>query len=211
MGGRFNYAGAVSRLPGWDLLFAKEPEADVHLELEERGTAHNQPSPFGAPAPQKPPHLRILILIILLLVVAGGAYFSMDPELVMKLSGQEPVPALAPPPVTAVRRPIVPAPSPSPRTMDPEGLDVIIPPGAIPIPSFGEGQRVSVVPNSASPGLPLSLSQDAAGTKPGPMVGAGRTLLVLDAELLDNTWVYLVRTDEGAKGWMAEKQLAVKP
>jgi hypothetical protein len=33
----------------------------------------------------------------------------------------------------------------------------------------------------------------------------------LDAELRNNSWVYLVRTDEGAKGWIAETQLAAKP
>jgi hypothetical protein len=59
--------------------------------------------------------------------------------------------------------------------------------------------------------MPLSLSQDAAGTKPGPTVGASGTLLVLDAELYDHTWVYLVRTEEGAKGWIAEKHLGVTP
>lgn len=211
MGGRFYHAGAVSSLPSWNLLFAKEPEPDVDLELQEPDTAQNQPSPFGAPTPQKPPRLRILILTILLLVVAGGAYFAMDPELVMTLTGQEQPRSARTPPVTTVRPPIVSPPSPSPRTMDPEGLDAIVPPGAIPTPSFGEGQQVSLVPNSASPGLPPSLSLDAAGTKPGPPVGAGGTLLVLDAELHNNTWVYLVRTDEGVKGWIAEKQLAAKP
>jgi hypothetical protein len=212
MGGRFYNAGAVNSLPTWNFLFAKEPEPDLDLEVEEPGAAQNRPSPFGSPAPQKPPRLRILILIILLLVVAGGAYFAMDPELVMTLTGQEqPVPTIATPPVTAVRPPIVPPPSPSPRTRDPEGLNSVTPPGATPPPSFGEGQRVSVVPNSTSPGLPLSLSQDAAGMKPGPTVGAGETLLVLDAELHDTTWVYLVRTNEGANGWIAEKQLAAKP
>lgn len=212
MGEQFYSAETVGRLPNWNLLLAKEPEPDVDVELQESGTEHTHPSPFGAPAPQKPPRLRILILIILLLVVAAGAYFAMDPELVMKLTGQEqPVPAVATPPVTAVRPPIVPPPSPSPRTMDREGLDSVTPPSAIPTPSFEEGQRVSVVPNSTSPGLSLSLSQDAAGTKPGPTVGAGATLLVLDAELRDNTWIYLVRTDEGAKGWVAEKQLIAKP
>ena len=95
--------------------------------------------------------------------------------------------------------------------MNPERLDSIAAPGDVPAPSFGEGQRVSVVPNSATPGLPLSLSQDAAGTKPGPTVGAGGTLLVLDAELHDHAWVYLVRTEEGATGWIAEKQLALIP
>jgi hypothetical protein len=33
----------------------------------------------------------------------------------------------------------------------------------------------------------------------------------LDAELHENAWVYLVRTDQGAKGWIAEKQLTAKP
>ncbi|WP_447983655.1 hypothetical protein [Nitrospira sp. Nam74] len=210
MGGGFNHAGALSSLPSWQLLFAKEPDPDVDLQLQEPRT-HNRPSHVGGPAPQKPPRLRILILILLLLVVAGGAYFAMDPELVMTLTGQEaPMPAPATPPVTAVHRPVVPPP-PSPRALDPEGLDSVRPPGTIPTPSFGEGQRVSIVPNSASPGLPLSLTQDAAGTKSGPTVGPGRTLFVLDAELHNGTWVYLVRTDEGAKGWIAEKQLAAKP
>ena len=105
MGGRLYNAGAVRTLPSSHLLFAKEPEPDVDLELQEPGTAQNQPSHLAAPAPQKPPRLRILILIILLLVVAGGAYFAMDPELVMKLTGQEQMPLVATPPVTAVTDP----------------------------------------------------------------------------------------------------------
>lgn len=210
MGGQFSSAETVGRLPSWNLVFAKEPEPDVDLELQDPGSAHHQPSPSGARAPQRPPRLRILILIILLLVVAGGAYVAMDPELIIKLTGQdEPVPALVTPRVTTARPLSVPPPSPPLRTMDPEHVNA--PPGAIPTPSFGEGQRVFVVSNSAPPGLPVSLSQDAAGSKPGPMAAAGGTLLVLDAELHDNSWVYLVRTDEGAKGWIAEKQLALKP
>jgi hypothetical protein len=214
MGGRF-YHAEVSSLPSWNLsnlFFAKEPEPHVDLEIEDPGTAHTPSSPFGAPAPQRPPRLQMLILIVLLLVVAGAAYFMMDPELVMKLTGQEqPAPAVATPPVTAVQPTIVPRSSPSDRTVHPEGFGAIVPPGTIPTPSFGEGQRVSVVPNSASPGVLRPLSQDAAGTKPGPMVGLGETLRVLDAELHENTWVYLVRTDEGAKGWIAENQLTAKP
>lgn len=211
MGGRF-YHAEVSSFPSWDLLFAKEPEPHVDLEIEDPGTIHTPSSPFGSPAPQKPPHLRMLILIVLLLVVAGAAYFMMDPELVMKLTGQEqPAPTVATPPVTAVQPTIVPRSSRSDRTLHPESFAAIVPPGTIPTPSFGEGQRVSVVPNTASPGVLSPLSQDAAGTKPGPMVGLDETLRVLDAELHENTWVYLVRTDEGAKGWIAEKQLIAKP
>src|SRR5687767_15830496 len=104
MGGQFYRAEALGRLSSWNLMFAKEPEPEGDLELQEPSGAHNHPSPFGTPAPQKPPRLRILILIILLLLVAGGAYFAMDPELVMKFTGQDQtVPARATPPATAVR------------------------------------------------------------------------------------------------------------
>lgn len=209
MTGQSYSAGTVGSFPSWTLLFAREPEPDLDLELNEPGGARNQPSSVGSPTPQKPPRLRILILILLLLVVAGGAYFAMDPDMVMKLAGQEqPMIERATPPDTTARPAIAPRPSPPSRTIDPDGLDSIAAPGAIPVPSFGEGQRVSVVPHSASPGL-LSLSQDAAGTKPGPPVSG--TLLVLDAELRENTWVYFVRTEEGAKGWIAEKLLTAKP
>jgi hypothetical protein len=55
------------------------------------------------------------------------------------------------------------------------------------------------------------LNQDSAGTLPGPSVKSTDTLVVLDAELQGQSWVYFVRNDEGAKGWVAEKQLAAKP
>ena len=209
MRGPYYGVGALD-LP-WPLSFAKEPEPDLDLEVDEPGAA-GRPSAFGSPAPQKPPRLRILILILLLLIVAGGAYFAMDPEIVMKLTGQEEsLPAGAKPPVTATRSPVSPAPSALPRPMTPESVDSTPAPGDVPAPAFGEGQRVSVVPNSATPGMSLALSQDAAGTKPGPTVRPEGTLLVMDAELHDRTWVYLVRTEEGAKGWIPEKQLAMAP
>ena len=122
MRGQYYNVGALD-LP-WPLSFAKEPGSDLDLAIEEPGAAHSRPSPFGSPTPQKPPRLRILVLILLLLVVAGGAYFAMDPEMVMKLTGQEqPMPATATPPVTAARPPISQAPSALPRPMNPERLD----------------------------------------------------------------------------------------
>ena len=70
---------------------------------------------------------------------------------------------------------------------------------------------MSVISNTASPMSPVFLTHDAAGIKPGPSVTAARTLFVLDAELHDHTWVYLVRTDDGTKGWLPETQLVAKP
>lgn len=204
-------AGMMSSGPSWTLLFAKEPEPHVDLELDEPGTTRHQPSPSGSPASQKPPRLKMLIAILLLLVVAGGAYIAMDPEVVIKLMGQEsPMSESATRPIPAGRPAIAPRPSP-PVPMDTDGSRSLPAPGMVPTPLFGEGQHVSVVMNPDSPGMPPSLSQDVAETIPGSMVRPAETLLVLDAELHNNRWVYWVRTEAGAKGWIAETQLAAKP
>jgi len=211
MTGQGYSAGAVNGGPRWPLLFAKEPEPDLDLELDESEAARKQPSSSGSPTPQKPPRLRMLILILLVLIVAGGAYIAMDPETVMTLIGQEsPIPASPTPPVTAGRPVTAPRPSP-PVRMDADGSRSLAAPGTIPTPLFGEGQHVSVVANPDSPGMGPSLSQDAAETMPGSMVRPRETLLVLDAELHNNRWVYWVRTDAGTKGWIAETHLTAKP
>lgn len=212
MDGRFCCAGAINGVPRWMLLFAKEPEPDLDVKLDESGTAHNQPSPFGSPTPQKPPRVRILILILLLVAVAGGgAYFAMESDMVMKFISQElSVPAPPEPPGTAHRRGLPPAAPPQDAT-DIEGSTAIALPGTVQDPSFREGQQVYAVVNADSPSVTPSLSQDAAGTIPGSIVRPAETLLVLDAELHNNRWVYWVRTNDGAKGWIAETQLAAKP
>jgi hypothetical protein len=76
---------------------------------------------------------------------------------------------------------------------------------------FGEGQRVTVAVDPALAGAMITLSQDPAGTKPGPAVRPGTGLTILDGDLQQNGWVYSVRSDDGAKGWVAEKRLRLKP
>ena len=76
-----------------------------------------------------------------------------------------------------------------------------------PGPLFGEGQRVSVLADPALPGGAVPLTTDAAGSRPGPTVRPGETLTVLDGDLRNNAWVYAVRTETGAKGWIQEKRL----
>jgi hypothetical protein len=211
MDGQFCSAGAINGVPRWTLLFAREPEPDVDVELDEPGNAYNPPSPVGSPTPQKPPRLRILVLVLFLLVVAGGAYFATDPDKVMKFMGQEQsVPPSPVPPVTA-RRPALSPPSPAPSSTELEGPHAITPPGTVPDPAFREGQQVFVVTNADSPGMTPSLSQDAAETIPGSIVRPAEMLLVLDAELHNNRWVYWVRTDKGTKGWIAETHLTANP
>ncbi len=78
-------------------------------------------------------------------------------------------------------------------------------------PMFGEGQRVTVAVDPALAGGMIALSQDPAGTKPGPAVRPGTGLTILDGDLQQNGWVYSVRSDDGVKGWVAEKRLRLKP
>ena len=83
-------------------------------------------------------------------------------------------------------------------------------PSVSPAPLFGEGQRVTVVLDPSSPGDSITLTLDAAGTRPGSTIRPGITLIVLDGELYHNNWVYAVRTEDGSKGWVAENRLRLK-
>lgn len=82
---------------------------------------------------------------------------------------------------------------------------------ASPVPLFSEGQRVSVVADPMNPGAKVSLAQNAEGTSPGPAIPPGTALTILDGDLQASGWVYSVRSDFGTKGWLAEKQLKLKP
>jgi hypothetical protein len=81
---------------------------------------------------------------------------------------------------------------------------------SVPTPLFGEGQRVTLPADPQTPGKTIFLTGDAAGTKPGPVVRPGAVLTVLDGELRDDAWVYSVRTQDGAKGWIPERRLKGK-
>ncbi|GKS64887.1 hypothetical protein YTPLAS72_21910 [Nitrospira sp.] len=80
-----------------------------------------------------------------------------------------------------------------------------------PLPLFGEGQRVSVLPNPAAPGEKVVLAKDAEGVQPGPAIPPGTVLTVLDGDLQETGWVYSLRSDYGTKGWLPERQLKLKP
>lgn len=78
-------------------------------------------------------------------------------------------------------------------------------------PMFGEGQRVTMAADPALAGGTIILSQDPAGSRPGPAVRPGTGLTILDGDLQQSGWVYSVRSDDGVKGWVAEKRLRLKP
>lgn len=113
-----------------------------------------------------------------------------------------------PAPVPTAPKPAAPAPAPVPAA--PVAVASAPKPAAasavpsIPTPRFGEGEKVSVT-------APTPLAADSTGKKPGTVTAApGATLVVLDADLQNFAWIYSVRTEQGATGWVAEKNLVAK-
>lgn len=137
----------------------------------------------------------------------GSPMPSPVPPAVPTPQAAQPGPAPAP----GMTGPTASVPTP-PAPMSPPAPAAATPPVATsPNPMFSEGQRVAVAMNPASPGEAVPLMQDAAGTRPGPALPPGTTLTILDGELQSGGWVYSVRSDFGTKGWIAEKQLRLKP
>lgn len=109
------------------------------------------------------------------------------------------------PPATAVA-PATPAVVPPPQ-MTARPAAPVAPPSA---PMFSEGQKVTVTMDETAPGGSSPLYADPSSSKPGPVVRFGATLTILDGDLQPGGWMYLVRTDEGVKGWVGEKRLRLK-
>lgn len=116
--------------------------------------------------------------------------------------------ASQPTPATLVPAPPTSASSSAPAVAAPRQAPA---PPSTPTPLFSEGQRVVVVGNPAHPTGAASLSSDPAGSRPSLTVIPGTLLTVMDGELRNNGWVYAVRTQQGATGWIDEKRLRAKP
>ena len=129
------------------------------------------------------------------------------PQATPNPSDGAPVPAPAPSASvpTAVAPPAVPAMTPPQATVKPAA-----PAMTSSAPMFSEGQKVTTTMDETAPGGSSPLFADASGSKPGPVVRFGATLTVLDGDLQPSGWMYQVRTDEGAKGWVSEKRLRLK-
>lgn len=123
---------------------------------------------------------------------------------------QAAAPRTAPVPASPSIQPTPMASSPI-QAPPPSAPAPVAPITASPTPLFSEGQRVSVLADPTNPGTKVVLAQDAEGTQPGPAIPPGTALTILDGDLQANGWVYSVRSDFGTKGWLAEKQLKLKP
>jgi hypothetical protein len=130
-----------------------------------------------------------------------------------------PAPQAAPSPSSGASAPLAPATSPS-TAVAPVAPAVVPPPqtAARPVapvvpsldPMFSEGQKVTVTVDEMASGGSIPLFADSSSSKPGPIVRPGVSLTVMDGDLQPGGWMYLVRTDEGAKGWVSEKRLRLK-
>lgn len=214
-----------------NLFFARQPEPDLEFTEEELEQTTNTRSSSPMKSPKKSGG-RPVLWILLLALIGGGAYVAMEPEMVMdwvnQLLGETPAPqppqmATRPAPIAQPTPASPEAPAPIPTVPQASAPMPTTPPPASPMapapapapaslsPMFGEGQRVTVAVDPALAGGMITLSQDPAGTKPGPAVQPGTGLTILDGDLQQNGWVYSVRSDDGVKGWVAEKRLRLKP
>jgi hypothetical protein len=130
-----------------------------------------------------------------------------------------PAPQTAPSPSDAASAPL--APATTPATAAAPAAPAVVPPfqtatrPAAPVvppldPIFSEGQKVTVTVAEMAPGGSIPLFADSTSSTPGPIVRPGVSLTVMDGDLQPSGWMYLVRTDEGVKGWVSEKRLRLK-
>jgi hypothetical protein len=217
-----------------------EPDLEFTEEELEQTTNTRSSSPMKSPKKSGGrPVLWILLLAIIGGGAYVAMEPEMVTDWVNQLLGEPPAAQMTVRPVptpaapTAQPAPAAPdAPAPVPTTLQastpntPMGTTSASPMASVPappampagpavatsaVPMFGEGQRVTLATDPSLAGGGMTLFLDPAGTKPGAAVRPGAELTVLDGDLQPNGWVYSVRTDDGAKGWVAEKRLRLKP
>ena len=144
---------------------------------------------------------------------------ALKPKPVAPAPVAPPAPVLAPPQAAVTPSNDAPA-TPSPTAVTPVSPAVVPPPqtaakAVAPVatssdPMFSEGQKVTITGDNTAPDGNISLFAESSSNKPGPIVRPGVVLTVMDGDLQPGGWVYLVRTDEGAIGWISEKRLRLK-
>jgi hypothetical protein len=229
----FDWTLLFARQPEPDLEFTEE-ELDQTITTKARGPLTPRKKPSGGS-----PILWVLLLALVggiayvsmepeLLTEWLGPYLGEStppPPVTMRPKPAAPAP-IAPPAPAPQATPSTQAPAPlapatSPATVVPPPAPAVVPsaptaaipgvPDVSPLnPMFGEGQKVTVTSDEIAPGGGISLFVDSSSSRPGPIVRPGASLTVMDGDLQPGGWMYLVRTDEGAKGWVSEKRLRLK-
>lgn len=230
----FDWTLHFARQPEPDLEFTEE-ELDQTITTKARGPVTPRKKPGGGS-----PILWILLLALVggiayvsmepeMLTEWLSPYLgeSTPPPMAMKpkplapapVAPTAPTPQAAPSPSNEAAAPLAPATSPA-TAVAPAAPAVVPPPQtaarpAAPVvppldPMFSEGQKVTITVDEMAPGGSILLFADSSSSKPGPVVRPGVSLTVMDGDLQPGGWIYLVRTDEGAKGWVSEKRLRLK-
>ena len=230
----FNLTLHFARQPEPDLEFTEE-ELDQTITTKARGPVTPRKKPGGGS-----PILWILLLALVGGITYVSMEPEMLTEWLCPYLGESTPPPMAMKPKPLVPAPVAPtapapqaAPSPSneasaplapatsPATAVAPVAPAVVPPlqtaasPAAPVvppldPMFSEGQKVTVTVDEMAPGGSIPLFADSSSSKPGPIVRPGVSLTVMDGDLQPGGWMYLVRTDEGAKGWVSEKRLRLK-
>lgn len=230
----FDWTLHFARQPEPDLEFTEE-ELDQTITTKARGPVTPRKKPGGGS-----PILWILLLALVggiayvsmepeMLTEWVSPYLgeSTPPPMAMKpkplapapVAPTAPAPQAAPSPSNEASAPLAPATPPA-SAVAPAAPAVVPPPQtaarpAAPVvppldPMFSEGQKVTITVDEMAPGGSIPLFADSSSSKPGPIVRPGVSLTVMDGDLQPGGWMYLVHTDEGAKGWVSEKRLRLK-
>ena len=138
--------------------------------------------------------------------VAPPAPVLAPPQAAVTPSSDASAPLAPATPPAAVALPVAPAVVPPPQT----AAKPVTPVATSSDPMFSEGQKVTITGDNTSPDGNILLFAESSSNKPGPIVRPGVLMTVMDGDLQPGGWVYLVRTDEGAIGWISEKRLRLK-
>ena len=222
-----------ARQPEPDLEFTEE-ELDQTIATKSRGPMNPRKKSGGGS-----PILWILLLALVGGIAFVSMEPDMLTEWLSPYMGESAPPPMAMKPKPSLPAPVVPpapapqaAPGPSNGTLaplTPETSPAAVPPAATAVvpppqaaarpaapvapsldPMFSEGQKVTVTVNDTAPGGSIPLFADSSNSTPGPTIRSGISLTIMDGDLQPGGWMYWVRTDDGATGWVSEKRLRLK-
>jgi cytoskeletal protein RodZ len=193
------FPAAVSSLPAWSILFAREPEEDMDLdELDDESKTETDDTGSQPDEPEKPSRSRPLILALLAVVAVGGGYLAMNPDLVMDMMGQETEgepqapaptvpakPAAAPPASPGATAAPAPPASPKPATAPPEPASPQakpVLPAAPAAPAAPPVQTAKATPVPAVPTTPIAPAPAASVST--PLFSEGQLVTVVPDSML---------------------------
>lgn len=219
----FRQAGsltAINSLPGWSLLFAREPEPEPDLDLDEPledstdETAEMEPDEMEPDGGGKK---KLVILVVLAVLIGGGLYLAMDSGMLAGLMGSEPASGPAVPPSTpenitpspqAAKPPTppepanplasAPAPISPPDSSAPAATRPPVPAPPSPVPP---GISTTTGPSSvaSAPPQPLATSRPGNATRPDPLFREGQHVIILADPVKPTGGIPLLADVEGTR------------